>query len=132
MNYPYKAGGGNIPEVWFKHYKPEPHEYLIAVSDKAAGTPTSKNVASVTLLGFIDLSTDEREDDLTKLTWELSGQELSGEKYKGLFQPLAIYHVICLPPVRLWYRTESTVLIDFHSVSWYNIKKITAYQGETQ
>ena len=114
MNYPYKASGGNIPEVWFKHYKPEPHEYLIAVSDKAAGTPTSKNVASVTLLGFIDLSTDEREDNLTKLTWELSGQELSGEKYKGLFQPLAIYHVKCLPPVRPWYsgRTGSLYLTE--------------------
>ncbi len=112
MNYPYIVGCGKVPEFRTdsqnNQYQTEMHEYLIVTDAdgiEASETQMKTTVASRHLLGFIDLTTGEREDALTNLIWDLSEAEIHNDAYQKLLQPLTMYHVKCLPPVRPWYKT---------------------------
>ena len=108
MKYPFTVGGGIIPECRFPQYKPEPHEYLIAVGDECAeisDTLFGTTIAAMHILGFIDLTTGEHEAMLTHLMWELSADELRENAFSEFFKERTAYHVKCLPPMKPWFST---------------------------
>ena len=103
MFFPYKIGGGVMPESRYTQFLPEEHEFLVATWDievenrPAPGLPLS---VSMWILGYIDLTTGERRDAKDILIWMPTEEEQRGEVFKELFRELTVYRVKGHPPVK--------------------------------
>ena len=113
IEYPYRLGGGGLPESRRDQFKDEEHEYLVAVSDEDVSfgeMSEGRFYASIAIIGAVDLTTGEREKGRTIMIWEPTAEERQNDAYKYFFCGLRIYRVKGHPPVKPWYRSPAVCM----------------------